>query len=345
MALPAKILIPGGYGVFGSLLARELSAVHAVRLVIAGRDGRAAERLCKSLDPGRCEPLALDLSDPRAFTRAASGCFAVVCAAGPFQLLSRDLPRLAAEAGAHWLDIADDEGWVVPILDDGDLGARARESGVAVLPGLSTVPALSGALARRSLEHAPAAERVRIVLWIGNRNLRGAGAIASALASGFRDPVAVRLPGGECRAYRFRSPDWELLRRDPGIEAEFRVAFEWGVNGWAVARLQGLPAGFLEPLSRWIAALAAPFGWFGSDAGCLQAEALDARGERRASAALLSRGQRIAILPAAIALESLLSGERAPRGVLGPGAWMSPGDWIAGVEARGLEFVSDKTED
>jgi hypothetical protein len=79
---------------------------------------------------------------------------------------------------------------------------------------------------------------------------------------------------------------------------------------------------------------------FGSDAGCLQAEALDREGRRLASASLLSRGQRMAILPAAFGVEALLSGELASRGVVGP-AWLAPEEAITRIRKRGLEFAFD----
>jgi NAD(P)-dependent dehydrogenase (short-subunit alcohol dehydrogenase family) len=335
-----RVLIAGGSGVFGRILAREILATTSVKLILAGRDREAAARACRSLDGGgRVEARAMDLDEPETFLRAAAGCFAVVCAAGPFQTLDRQLPRLAVASGAHWLDIGDDAGWVVPVLDDTVLDRAARAAGVAVLPGLSTVPALSGALARWCLRRASGAALVRIVLWIGNRNARGAGAIASALLSGFGNPVTVRLPGGERRAWLFRSPDLELLRRDPGIEAEFRVAFEWRISNWMMARLQGIPDRCVGPLAAGLSLLSAPFARLGSDEGCLQAEALDAGGGSLAAAAFLSRGQRLAILPAAIALAALCSEERAVAGVLGPGAWLSPEDWIDRVRGRGIEFL------
>ena len=67
----------------------------------------------------------------------------------------------------------------------GDLAdAAARDAALAVMPGLSTVPAISGALARWGRERLPGAQRARVTLFIGNRNAKGAGAIASAMASG-----------------------------------------------------------------------------------------------------------------------------------------------------------------
>jgi len=324
------------------MLAREALAIPSLRVLLAGRDFGAARKACRLLDDrGRCEPFRLDLDDREAVRRAAAGCFAIVCAAGPFQKLDRMLPRLVREAGAHWLDIADDESWVLSLLQDQDSDGAPRPSAPAILPGLSTVPTLSGALVRWCLQKVPAiaAPRARIVLWIGNRNRKGAAAIASALRSGFRRPVTVRLPVGDFQAWLFRSPDRELLARDPGIEAEFRVGFEWSITNRLAARLQAVPDGLLQPLAECLAILSAPLCRLGSDAACLQAEILDGRGRRSIAAPFIARGQRLAVLPAAIALESLAAGDPGLRGMVVPGAWMAPQDWIDRLRRRGIGFA------
>jgi NAD(P)-dependent dehydrogenase (short-subunit alcohol dehydrogenase family) len=228
MAERPRVLIAGGSGVFGRLLARELLKTTSVDLILAGRGLSAVVAACRELDqPDRTFAMALDLGDPESLTRAARGCVAVACAAGPFQELPSELPTAVVRAGGHWVDISDDEGWVVPLLDDTTLDAAARDAGLAVIPGLSTVPALSGALARWCRERLQGAERARVTLFIGNQNARGAGAIASAMASGFGRPTRVDLPFGRRLAYLGHSPDTELLRRDLGLDAEFRVVLEW----------------------------------------------------------------------------------------------------------------------
>ncbi len=334
--LRPRVLIPGGYGVFGSLLARELLATTSVHLVIAGRDIRAAVRFCQHLHADeRCEALALDLQDQDAVRRAAAGCFAVVCTAGPFQDLDPKLPKAVAEAGAHWLDISDQDAWVLSVLESAAAVSLAQ---TVILPGLSTVPALSGILVRWARERVPEAIRARITLYIGNRNQKGPGSIASAFHSEFDDPVAVTLPIGRRLAYRFRSPDAELLRREFGLEVEFRVTFEWRLTNWLLPHLRPGVAS-RAGRARGLALLSAPFSRFGSDTGCLQAElwAPDGHG---VAASFLGKGQRLAILPAALALEALLSGELRQRGSVSPASWLPTEEWIARLGTRGIRFAS-----
>lgn len=343
MAERPSVLIAGGSGVFGRLLARELLTTTSVDLILAGRGLPGAAVACRELGaPNRTSAMALDLGDPESLTRAARGCAAVACAAGPFQELSPELPTAAVRAGAHWVDISDHEGWVVPLLDDPTLDAAARGAGLAVIPGLSTVPALSGALARWGRERLQGAERARVTLFIGNRNARGAGAIASAMSGGFRRPTRVDLPFGHRFAHLGRSPDTELLRRDLGLDAEFRVVLEWGLAGLLVSgvgrlwsrlgvRARAQVAGLLSSISR-------PFGRFGSEGGCLQVELWE--GERRMGVAALSGDQRLAILPCAMALQALLEGKLRERGVIHPAEWLPPETWIADLRKRGVRILT-----
>jgi hypothetical protein len=322
-----RVLIAGGSGVFGRLLARELLTTTSVDLILAARGLPGAVAACRELRaPNRTSAIALDLGDPDSLTRAARGCMAVACAAGPFQELSLELPAAAVRAGTHWVDISDHEGWVLPLLDHPTLHAAARGASVAVIPGLSTVPALSGALARWGRTRLQDTERARVTLFIGNRNARGAGAIASAMSGGFRRPTRVDLPFGRRLTYLGRSPDTELLRRDLGLDAEFRVVLEWGPAGLFVSgvgrlwsrlgvRSRAQVAALLSSISR-------PFGRFGSEGGCLQVELW--AGERRMSVAALSGDQRLAILPCAMALQALLDGELGERGVVHPAEWLPP---------------------
>jgi Saccharopine dehydrogenase NADP binding domain len=343
MAEHPRVLIVGGSGVFGRLLAHELLRTTSVDLVLAGRALWAAMAASRELGaPDRTSAIALDLGDPDSLTRAARGCVAVACAAGPFQELSRELPMAAVRAGAHWLDIGDHEGWVVPVLEDATIDAAAKDAGLAVIPGLSTVPALSGALARWGCERLPGADRARITLFIGNRNAKGAGAIASAMSSGFGRPTRVDLPFGRRVAYVGRSPDTELLRRDLGLDAAFRVVLEWAPAGLLVFGLgpvwSRLGARSRSRGARILAAISRPFGRFGSEGGCLQVDLWD--GKRRLSVTALSDDQRLGILPCAMALQRLLEGDLPERGVVHPAAWLSPRTGIGELVRRGVRVVT-----
>lgn len=261
MAAKKRVVVAGSRGVFGSLLVQELADAY---------DAIATTRE------------TLDLGDVDAVARAAQNAFAFVCAAGPFQQLDRRIVHAVVEAGAHWLDIADDERWFFDLLDDRQLDALARERGVVVMPGLSTLPAISSALVRRM----GAPERVAITLFIGNDNAKGAAAIASGAA--------------------LRTPDRELLRRELGIDAEVRTRFEMPGVQLAMRVLASVPLKARTSIARVISRIAKLFR-FGTRGGYVEVRAGD-RAERVGGA-----DQRLAILPVVFALEHL-----PPPGVHAP---------------------------
>ena len=203
--------------------------------------------------------------------------FAVACTAGPFQLLDRGMVREAVVSGAHWLDIADDAQWFFDLVDDKALDTLARERGVVVMPGLSTLPAISGALVHR----LGSPKQVSITLHIGNDNAKGAAAIASGAA--------------------LQTPDRELLRRE-GIEAVVRTRFEMPGVSLAMRALAQFPVPARMRIARVIARVAkasAKAFRFGSRGGYVEVRAGD-RVERVSSA-----DQRLAILPLVFALKHL----------------------------------------
>ena len=252
MAAKKRVVVAGSRGVFGSLLVQELADAYEV--IPTTRQ-------------------TLDLRDVDAVGRAARGAFAFVCCAGPFQQLDRRMVRAAVDAGAHWLDIADDERWFFDLVDDVQLDALARERGVVVMPGLSTLPAISCALVREM----GSPKFVAITLFIGNDNAKGAAAIASGAA--------------------LQTPDRGLLRRE-GIEAEVRTRFEMPGVSLAMRALAKLPIHLRTRVAKVIARLAKAFR-FGTRGGYVEVRSGD-RVERVSGA-----DQRLAILPVVFALEHL----------------------------------------
>ena len=145
-----KILILGGYGVFGGRLAQLLATEPRVTLVIAGRSLEKARAFCASL-PGAapCVALAFDRDGDVAAQLASIGPDLVVDASGPFQAYSGDvykLVRAAIAVGADYMDLADSSEFVVGI---GAFDSEARASGVYVLAGVSSFPVLTAAVVRK----------------------------------------------------------------------------------------------------------------------------------------------------------------------------------------------------
>ena len=213
----SRILVLGGYGGFGARIARRLAAAgHEV--LVAGRSAAKAVRFCDSV-PGTVA-LELDRADiagALALHRPA----VVVDASGPFQAMDYTVPRACVAAGVAYCDIAEGREFVCGIAE---LDAEARQAGVAVIAGASSVPALSGAVVR---DLTAGLDRVRAVeMAISASNQASVGrAVTAAIVGQVGRPVTV---WRQCRW--LRSHAWQEIGRQ-----DFALTGKQPITGRLVA--------------------------------------------------------------------------------------------------------------
>ncbi len=152
-----KILILGGYGVFGGRLAELLSDNPDLKLMISGRNLDRAVAFCAAYEGvATTSPLELDRNDIAIWLRTGRPDL-VVDASGPFQNYGDDPYRVVKaciSAGVDYLDFADGAGFVFGVSQ---FDADAKTAGVFVLSGVSSFPVLPAAVLRNM------AERMEIV--------------------------------------------------------------------------------------------------------------------------------------------------------------------------------------
>lgn len=169
-----KIVLLGGYGVFGSRLA-DLLVRDGHDVIVAGRSPSKALALSKRLG---CTPMALDArAEPEALFAVSPDI--VVDAAGPFQTYGGDpyaIPRLCIEHGADYLDLSDDAAFTsgLEMLDD-----QARAKRRRLLSGASSVPGLSSSIAADLCQGLDEILLIDTAILPGNRAPRGASVISS----------------------------------------------------------------------------------------------------------------------------------------------------------------------
>ncbi|MDE9449791.1 DUF4166 domain-containing protein [Aliiroseovarius sp. Z3] len=273
-----KVLILGGYGVFGSRLARLLMRDgHLV--CVAGRNRAAAQNLANELG---CQALRIDRTGE---LTALADFDVVVDAAGPFHSYGADpysVPRAAIRAGVHYLDLSDNAAFCagITVLDD-----AARAAGLCVISGLSSVPAISSA-AVRALAGDATPRVIDTAILPGNRSPRGLSVMRSILAQagqpmqvwrgrewrrvwGWSGPRTYHLPGKLSRqGWQIEVPDLQLFPAHFGAETVlFRAGLELGVMRYGLAVFAALrrvlPFPVSPPLVRAFklaSDLLAPFG-------------------------------------------------------------------------------------
>jgi len=340
-------LVVGGTGHFGRLLIDDL-------LDHAGCDLRVASR--RAFRSERFETVVADLWNPSSLERALSGVSIAICAAGPFQKLPVSLAEICVRQGIHYMDLADDRGFV------GKIRALAanKNDGPAICTGWSTVSALSGALAQVGAEGLNATDSIYIHMAPGNRGARQAATIASLMhsvgkpftvfrdgawhnATGWSEPrdFAFPPPIGLRRGYLVDVPDHEILPELLGARTvEFRAGSELHLLNRCISLLRRTRRSWVE----WSAVFqraAALLSWIGHDWGALGVEVSGSFSRRRISVIADSAGERIAVMPASIMASALLSG--APlHGLVPPTHWLTHKELRGECEKRGFRLVVEE---
>ncbi|HVS00461.1 MAG TPA: saccharopine dehydrogenase NADP-binding domain-containing protein [Thermoanaerobaculia bacterium] len=349
-----SIAVFGGYGTFGSLVARALDqAGLAVRIL--GRNGERARAFAARLG-ARHEGAAADATDPAACRRALEGMRVAVSCAGPFHALGLALPEACLAAGAHYVDIADDRTWFARLRR---LDGRFRDAGLAAAVGCSSLPGISGALALLAAEAIPEVRAARVTLFIGNRNPKGDAAVRAAAAQlgrpfaapqgtlrGYQGREVVRLPPpfGARAVYDVDSPELDLFPALIGArEVRVKVGFEARMATASIAALAHLGPRWGGALTRAMLPIARPLSRFGHSGGFVQVELWGADGASVASLGSGREGQRMAALPAAFAAEEMLREAAGPRGVLTAWEVLGARPLLAKLESAGYELREELT--
>jgi hypothetical protein len=286
-----RVLLLGGYGNFGALIARELARDADLELVIAGRNGVSAEAFAGKLGP-RVRAMMFDINGPDFAARlTALAPDLVIHTCGPFQGRDYAVANAALDAGAHYIDLADARAFVAGI---GALDPKARAANRLVVSGASTVPGLSAAVIDRYRSEFDALTDIDIGVSPGNRAPRGLATVA-AILSYVGQPLHM-WKNGQCgnvfgwqnlRRERYPAPvgtrwlgncdvpDLALFpRRYPGLKTlRFGAGLELGLLHLGLWLLSWPVRWRLLPrLDRWARGLKRISEWFlaaGSNAGAM----------------------------------------------------------------------------
>jgi hypothetical protein len=276
-----KVIVFGGYGVFGARLVR-LLARDGHEVVVAGRNLQKARSLADEVG-ALCLAIDRDGDLTRLWEMHPD---AIVDAAGPFHAYGDDpyaLARACISKRVHYLDLADDPAFCAGIVD---LDESARAADVFALSGVSSVPALSSAAVAALTEGATEIDLISSAILPGNRAPRGEAVVRSILnqcglefdlpVDGAMVPVRSwsrpeRFELGEGiirRGWMIAVPDQRLFSAAFGARTVlFRAGMELGVMNWSLAALSwlrgqigfGVGRRFIR-LILWSARLLAPFG-------------------------------------------------------------------------------------
>lgn len=216
-----KILILGGYGVFGGRLAELLSDVQGLEMLLAGRNLARAEAFCEGLTgAAMATPLLLDRAALSMRIKALEVDL-VVDASGPFQDYGAggedrySVIEACLQAHVNYMDFADAADFVfgVSAFDE-----AARAAGIFVLSGVSSFPVLTAAVLR---EIAKDMEIISVAGGIAPSPFAGIGLNVMRAVVGYAGAPVKLLRGGaqtvapglaESMRYTIAVPGHEPLR-------------------------------------------------------------------------------------------------------------------------------------
>jgi len=147
------LVIYGAYGYTGSLIA-ETAVERGLEPVLAGRDRDRLSDLAIRLD---CPFEVVSLDEPMVLDMLLEDATAVCHCAGPFLNTAQPMVEACFRTGTHYLDITGE----IPVLSSlANQDDRAKESGIAVLPGVAHDVVPTDCLAAHLHERLPDATSI-----------------------------------------------------------------------------------------------------------------------------------------------------------------------------------------
>lgn len=178
-----KVVVLGGYGNFGKRIVENLAGIKGINIFIAGRNLSKSSALVESLkatSTANLEPLVIDIfADDFKEQLATILPFLVIHTSGPFQGQDYRVPKACIECGAHYIDLADDRRFVCDIAE---LDSQAKESGVLIVTGASSVPGLSSAVVDSYQNQFSTIESIDLAIAPGNKAERGLATVEAILS-------------------------------------------------------------------------------------------------------------------------------------------------------------------
>jgi NAD(P)-dependent dehydrogenase (short-subunit alcohol dehydrogenase family) len=365
----ARVLIIGGYGNFGSVIAERLARDAALRVLIAGRNVAKAQAFAAQLHAVHtAEAHALDIRGDIDAAFASIKPEIVIHTTGPFQTQSYAVAQACMKVGAHYIDLADARAFVTGITK---LDARARAANVLVVSGASSVPALSAGVLDHYGPDFAKLEAVDYGISAAQQTNRGLATTAAILSYAGK-PITYLEAGRAARTYGWQSltrvalpqlgtrwfsdcdiPDLDLFpQRYPTLRTlRFRAGHEipllhmglWGLS-WLV-RTKLLAS--LQPLAEPLLWAAKGFDWLGTDRSgfYVHMTGLNTAGQvmRRAFyiVARSGHGPHIPCIPAILLAQRLARGAVERRGATPCLDLVTLADYLDALEGLDISVHED----
>lgn len=285
--MKTRVLIIGGYGNFGSFIARMLAREANIQLILAGRNKAKAEKAAESLDAKNTpEAAQIDIDHGLSHSLAEIKPNVVIHTSGPYQDQSYHVAEACIQQGCHYVDLADARAFVAGITE---LDVQAKEKGVLICSGASSVPCLTASIIDRYQADFHTLEKVEYAIATAQLTNRGLATIRAVLSYAGK-PFATLIDGkmqpvcgwlgltwrrfwklnlrslGNCdipdlELFPKRYPTLKTIRFRAGLELKLLHLILTGLS-WLV-RIRLLPS--IQPLSKLLLRISFLFDPIGKD--------------------------------------------------------------------------------
>lgn len=178
--MTTRVLIIGGYGNFGSFIARMLAREENIQLILAGRNKAKAEKAAESLDAKNTpEAAKIDIDHGFSHSLAEINPNIVIHTSGPYQDQSYHVAEACIQQGCHYVDLADARAFVAGITE---LDTHAKEKSVLICSGASSVPCLTASIIDRYQGEFHTLEKVEYAIATAQLTNRGLATIRAVLS-------------------------------------------------------------------------------------------------------------------------------------------------------------------
>ena len=170
-----KVLILGGYGNFGKLIAYRL-VNYNINIIIAGRNKKKAKKLADKLN---VESAVFDINADLKVQLKILKPFIVINTCGPFQNSNYFVGKMCIENKIHYIDLADGRDYVCGISR---LNELAKKNKVLCVSGASTVPCLSSAVIEKYKDNYSEINSMIYGITPGQKTPRGLATVKAILS-------------------------------------------------------------------------------------------------------------------------------------------------------------------
>jgi short subunit dehydrogenase-like uncharacterized protein len=209
------ILVFGASGFTGKLVVSALLRLGASNVILAGRDPTKLRTL--SAEHGGLEYRVADVTEPASLDTAARGAHVVISTAGPFLRYGEPVVRAALSAGAHFLDTAGEQAYMMQILERYHGAASAKQ--LVVINGHAFEFAIGYCVAALLAESRPELDTIdvfnRVQGFDPSRGTQKSGVLAFAADAYVRKDGRLVKRGASPIPLRVQMPG--LARLEPAI--------------------------------------------------------------------------------------------------------------------------------